>query len=187
MEREKVFAELDKEENRGLYVEFFMTKEPKYTIDDFRITEREPGSTWHKADLMAFRVVYRKDDYAFTDGISIDSNIFYFTYDGKKLGFLNRPAVMTDFSQCYINENNFDKKTEFFKEYVKNFIPDLDFSRPLTLKQIMRESEKTLEKVFREHGFEVFKDKMKSKKAISKSKSTNRNKKQFINEENLFL
>lgn len=187
MEKEKVFAELDKEENRGLYVEFFMTKEPKYTIDDFRITEREPGSSRHKADLMAFRVVYRKDDYAFTDGISIDSNIFYFTYDGKKLSFLNRPVVMTDFSQCYINENNFDKKTEFFKEYVKNFIPDLDFSRPLTLKQIMRESEKTLEKVFREHGFEVFKDKMKTKKAISKSKSTNRNKKQFMNEGNLSL
>ena len=185
MEKEKVFAELNKKENMGLYAEYFMTKKPLCTIDDFLITERDSNKQ-HKADLLAFRVVYRKNDYGFSDDISIDANIFYFTYDGKKLNFLHRPSVETTFSQSYVNRENFDKKKEIFTDYVKSFIPDLDFSKPLTLKQIMKESEKTLEGVFREHGFAVFKDKFKLKSSIRKSNnSKTKVKKDNLEENNL--
>lgn len=183
MEKEKVFSELNKEENRGLYVEFFATTKPICTIDDFLITECR-SKKQHKADLLAFRVAYRKDNYSLSHDISIDAEIFHFTYDGKRLSFLNRPSVSTCFSQCYVNEKNFDKKKEIFIDYVKNFIPDLDFSRPLTLKQIMKESEKTLENVFREHGFEVFKDKLRAKNVLRKNTNSKSKNKKDVSESN---
>ena len=48
----------------------------------------------------------------------------------------------------------------------------------------MKESEKTLENVFREHGFEVFKDKLRTKNVLRKNTNSKSKNKKDVSESN---